>query len=321
MPGPSTQSYIDIAAIKDGVVILKDGTYRMIISVSAANFALKSEEEQNAVVFQFQNFLNSLKFPIEIVIQSRKVDLNLYLEKVLALSKKQENELIKQQTIEYVDFVKKLINVANIMKKRFFVVISYQTVSVTGSGGLLGGLFKKKSNSQIIQISDDTFKKNVEYLEGNCRSVLNGLSSMNLACKKLETAEIINLFYQLYNPDIANQERLDDLDSLVKTHVEENPPATSTADVQAVTPMHETVETPTADATPIIDTTANIAGRLAAPAPKRIPIVHLSSDGQPVQNVPPGNPQPVPSGAMPASSNGVQAQPTPKKDEWLPPTP
>ncbi|MEI6498930.1 MAG: hypothetical protein WCO23_03130, partial [bacterium] len=295
-----------IAAIKDGIVIMKDGSYKMIISVSASNFALKSEEEKNAVIFQFQNFLNSLKFPLEIVVQSRKIDLNLYLDKVLKLASSQSNELIRQQTVEYVDFVKKLINVANIMKKRFFVVITFSPIAVTGSGGILGGIFKKKESSQILQINDESFKKNVDFLEGNCRIVINGLSGMNLSCKKLESAEIINLFYQLYNPDIANQERLSDLDSLVspqmaKAIINDTPAPEPVAPVAEVPITEEPVAVapaPIARPNPAPVTTAGVT---------KIPIVHIENDS------PAAPPAPPAQGVAPVQ-NGTSIPP---KEGWF----
>ena len=119
MNAASTQQNIKIAGIKDGIVFLDDGGYRFIMSCSTINFALKSEQEQNSLVFQYQSFLNSLHFPIQIVMQSKKLDLTPYLKKVSDLKDKQTNELIKMQATDYIDFVGNLINVANIMKKNF----------------------------------------------------------------------------------------------------------------------------------------------------------------------------------------------------------
>jgi type IV secretory pathway VirB4 component len=119
----STQQSVPIAGVKDGIIVLKNGGYRMILEISAINFSLKSEQEQNSLVFQYQSFLNSLHFPIQIVIKSKLLDLSPYLNKVKQASDKSLNELIKTQIEDYIDFVGKLVSVANIMKKSFYIII------------------------------------------------------------------------------------------------------------------------------------------------------------------------------------------------------
>ena len=144
----STQENISIAGIKDGIAILKNGEYRLILSVGAVNFDLKSEQEQNALVFQYQSFLNSLHFPIEICIQSKKLDLSPYIGKIKSLAAKQNNELLRIQTEDYAEFVSQLINMANIMKKTFYVIIGYTPINV-GQGGIFGKFFNKNQSSAV----------------------------------------------------------------------------------------------------------------------------------------------------------------------------
>lgn len=206
MSATSTQENIAIAGIKDGIAILKNGEYRLILSVGAVNFDLKSEQEQNALVFQYQSFLNSLHFPIEICIQSKKLDLSPYISKVKGLAQKQNNELLRIQTEDYAEFVAQLINMANIMKKTFFVVIGYVPINV-GQGGIFGKLFKKTDTSSV-KVSEDSFLEHSKELRQRAETIASGLASMGLHCKQLTTQEVIELFYNVYNPEVAGKERL-----------------------------------------------------------------------------------------------------------------
>jgi len=214
----STQQQIEIAGIKDGVIIMKDGSYRIILEVTATNFALKSDMEQNALVMQYQSFLNSLHFPIEIAIRSKRLDLTPYLAKIKVLGEKQPNELVHMLTSDYVDFVGKLVTIANIMKKSFYVTVSYSAVSVK-QVGLFNLLFGQKVQKfDHLKISDVDFKAATEKLLENAGIVASGLGSMGLHCFQLSTEQIIELFYQIYNPAESTKERLTDasmLDSAV----------------------------------------------------------------------------------------------------------
>ena len=211
MPLPSTQNYIDIAGIKDGIVIMKNGQYRIILQVTSINFQLKSDDEKNAIIFQFQNFLNSLHFPIQITVRSKRVELAPYLERMMKLAEKQTNPLLRDQTLEYVTFVGKLVEVANIMKKVFYVVIG-QDALISKKTGLFGNLFNKQT-AETLKIAEEEYKRKIDELNGKANSVINGLSGMGLRAKQLTTEEIINFFYQSYNPDLAENERLQDIDN------------------------------------------------------------------------------------------------------------
>lgn len=233
----STQQNIPIAGVKDGLVILKNGEYRLVLSVAAINYALKSEQEQNALIFQFQSFLNSLHFPIEIVIQSKKLDLTPYLGKIRGLAQKQENELLKIQTEDYVDFVTQLINIANIMKKSFYVVVSFAPISV-GKGGFFDNLFHHNELS-VLRISEDEFQSHARDLNQKGQSIAAGLGSMGLHCRQLNTEEIIELFYSLYNPEISGKERLGETENISSTIVSvdrEKQDETKISDQNTITP-------------------------------------------------------------------------------------
>ena len=203
----STQQAIEIAGVKDGVVILKNGGFRMILQVSAVNFQLKSEQEQNSLVFNFQSFLNSLHFPIEIVVRSKRLDLAPYIEKIKGLVSKQPNELIRVQTEDYADFVSKLIGLANIMKKTYYVVVSYDPINIKNVN-FMDRLFKKGQVFDHIKMSDTEFKANFDHLMERSNIVASGLGSMGLHCFQLSSDQIVELFYQIYNPEIAGKERV-----------------------------------------------------------------------------------------------------------------
>ena len=125
MPKASTQQFLEISQIKEGVIVLKNHALRGVLMVSSLNFALKSEEEQNAIIYQFQSFLNSLDFSLQIVVQSRKLNITGYLDKIKELEKKQKNELLKVQTTDYRNFIKELIKGGSIMAKSFFIVVPF----------------------------------------------------------------------------------------------------------------------------------------------------------------------------------------------------
>ncbi len=210
MPTNSTQQAISIAGIKDGVVVMKDGSYRLIFQVAATNFALKSEQEQNSIVFQYQSFLNSLHFPIQIVISSRRLDLTPYIAKIEKVGEAQTSELLKIQTADYVDFLKKLIDIANIMKKTFYVVVSYEPVNIQKIGFLGSILGKNKSAFDHLKISDADYKAHTDQLKERATTIASGLGGMGLHCFQLATEDLIELFYLMYNPDESSKERLKD---------------------------------------------------------------------------------------------------------------
>ena len=273
----STQQQIDIAGIKDGVVIMRDGSYRLVLQVTATNFALKSENEQNALIFQYQSFLNSLHFPIEIVVRSKRLDLTPYLAKIQALSDKQSSELTRMLANDYIDFVGKLVNVANIMKKTFYVVVSYSVVSVQ-KVNLFNMLFGQKVQSfDHLKISDEDFKNSTEKLLENANIIAGGLGSMGLHCFQLSTEQIIELFYQIYNPAESSKERLENASVLSSEVV-----SVKQAEVAA-----ETGE-PTADSS-MIDNTHIVTQTIEQEAKIRKATGQVEQPEAPVTNIPPQN--------------------------------
>jgi len=199
MPQASTQQFLEIDQIKEGVVVLRNKSLRGVVMVSSQNFALKSDEEQQATIYQFQNFLNSLDFPLEIVVQSRVLNITGYLDKLKELEGKQKNELLKVQTAEYQKFIKDLISGGQILSKNFFVVVPFTLIELPGLKG--GGLFKKHEAEE--KPTEDRFQRAKSQLWQRMEFVALGLRRCGLQCIPLNTSELIELFWSLYHPEEA----------------------------------------------------------------------------------------------------------------------
>lgn len=196
MPVP-VQQKIDIKDIKDGVVILESGALRAVLICSSVNFFLKSTEEQDALTYGYQGFLNSLDFPLQILICSRKFDVSDYLALLEEKQRTQENELLKIQTTEYIDFVKSLTEMANIMAESFFVVIPFAPIEKKSMTFLekISQPFKKQvSVSQDFEQMKAQLWQRVEY-------VMAGLNHIGIKTAPLNTEELIELYYDMYNPE------------------------------------------------------------------------------------------------------------------------
>ncbi len=196
MPGTS-QQFLELKEIKEGVVILKNKALRGIIMVSSLNFALKSEEEQKAIIYQFQNFLNSLDFSLEIVMQSRKLNITGYLDKLEELKKKEENELLKLQIEEYKNFIEELIGGGGIMSKTFFVVVPFtlgELPKVTG---------EERMPKSGLSLTEEKFQRAKTQLWQRMEFVALGLRRCGLQCMPLNTSELVELFWSLYHPEQA----------------------------------------------------------------------------------------------------------------------
>lgn len=201
-PTASTQAYLDIAEIKKGVIVMKDGSLRAVLVVSSINFSLKSGEEQNALIAAYQNFLNSLEFPIQILMQSRKLDIHAYLNKLQIIMQQQTNELLRLQTQEYIEYVGKLIEFASIMNKTFYVVIPYTTAVM--KTGFMAKFTNLLSPSTDIKLHESSFETSREELSKRVGQVTGGLSAMGLKTIGLNTEELIELMYNSYNLDTAS---------------------------------------------------------------------------------------------------------------------
>lgn len=210
---PAAQTYLPIAEIKDGTVILKDGTLRCVLLVSSINFALKSDDEQNALISSYVGFLNSIDFPIQVVMQSRKLQIQPYLDNLYKIEKELNNELLKVQIADYRAFVKELVEIGQIMTKRFYVVVPYDPLSNKKKGFV--ARFKEVMKPAItIRVKDERFQARKKDLDSRVRQVSGGLESMGLQVVALDTQSLIELYYTSYNPDIAFAQELQSIDDL-----------------------------------------------------------------------------------------------------------
>lgn len=199
----STQDFVPIKEIRDGIVILKDGSIRAVVMTSSVNFALKSSEEQNAIIYQFQNFLNSINFSIQITSQSRKLDIRPYIALLQNVLKEQKIDLLKIQTREYIEFIKNFTDTVNIMSKSFFIVISYSPALLQtnkGAASMVTNLFGKKSAAEKKIDATDSFEENRTQLLERTEVVIQGLTRMGVRAVPLGTEELVELYYKIFNP-------------------------------------------------------------------------------------------------------------------------
>lgn len=209
MPGtkktsaPSSQSFVPVKEVRDGVVMLHNGGLRAILMASSLNFALKSEDEQNAFIMQFQNFFNSLDFSVQIHIESRELDIRPYIETLEVQYKKTMDDLMRIQIREYIEFIKNFVEGANIMTKHFFVVVPYSPSSIGSTGGGLAAALPwngKKGSSDTQKAQQNEFEENVSQLDQRIAVVQQGLIRTGVRTVQLDTEEVIELLYKIFNP-------------------------------------------------------------------------------------------------------------------------
>ena len=200
MPANSTQQFLEIDQIREGLLVLKNRSLRAVMMVSSLNFALKSEEEQSSIISAFQSFLNSLDFSCQIVIQSRKLNITGYLDKIKELEAKQENELLRIQTEEYHDFIQSLVSGGSIMSKSFFVVIPFNLLEAKVVVSPIK-LFKSSTNPSPL--TEDEFQRCKSQLWQRMEFVALGLRRCGLQAMPLTTPELIELFWSLHHPKEA----------------------------------------------------------------------------------------------------------------------
>ena len=195
--GTATQQFVPIERVRDGIVVLKNGELRAILITSSLNLALKSEDEQQAILLQFQNLLNSLDFSIELFVQSRRLNIKPYMDLLQARSGEVKEDLLKIQIHEYMGFIQKFTEESNIMTKHFFIVIPYFPMSDTQAKGTSALSFGLGGNENINQTA---FESARIQLEQRVATVSQGLTRFGLRAQKLGTEEVVELFYKLFNP-------------------------------------------------------------------------------------------------------------------------
>ncbi len=209
----STQLFMDIAEIKNDTVILKNGTLRAVLMTSSINFALKSDDEQEALVSSYVSFLNYLDFPIQIVVQSRKLDIGNYLNRISEAEKELTNDLLKRVVVNYKAYVKELVDLGDIMTKQFFIVVPYSPVENKSEGfwSKLGAVF---TPAKIVRLKQEKFKKYSHALDQRVNHVKMNISSLGLTTARLDTQSLIELYYNVYNPHLAQTQKMVDTDKL-----------------------------------------------------------------------------------------------------------
>lgn len=201
-----TQQFIDVDEIQNGVLIMRGGALRQIVAVSGVNFDLKSEDEQNAITFGYQNFLNSLNFTLQLMVHSRKVNVSNYIENLKKIEAAEQSPLLKTQIAEYREFIGGFVAQNAIMQKHFFAVVPYDVIEIGGvsSAGGIGGFFKKKSSEAADAATssvEETRARSMSQLSQRVDQVVTGFTQLGMRCTLLGDQEVTELLYHLYNPD------------------------------------------------------------------------------------------------------------------------
>ncbi|MFH1315752.1 MAG: hypothetical protein ABIH67_05165 [Candidatus Uhrbacteria bacterium] len=212
-PGPPTQRYLDIAEIRENVVVLKDGTLRAVIMVSSINFALKSEDEQNAIVQAYMAFLNGIDFPLQIVIQSRSMDIDSYIGSIRQERKKIENDALQMQIDDYLSFIQELVSLGEIMQKRFYIVIPYDPAT-NKSKTFWQRLSIAVSPVIHRKINEKQFQDRRSETVRRAEMIIGQLNSMGIEGVALDTQGLIELYYTVYNPDIFDSQKMPDISKM-----------------------------------------------------------------------------------------------------------
>lgn len=213
IPDSSTARFLPFSQIRENIVFMKDNSARLVMKCSTINFLLKNTEEQDAIIVSFQRFLNSLDFPIQILVRSTKLDINSYLWKLQDKAVKQTNTLLQNQTYEYIEYLKKLIEVAQIMRKDFYIVIPYddnENKSVKDDS-LLGpfksfweNVFQNGVDTLKIREQMRSFSKIKKWLIGRANGVKTGLENIWIRAEALDKNELIKFLTDYYNPSLSN---------------------------------------------------------------------------------------------------------------------
>ena len=200
--GARTQEFIPVKEIRDGIVVLEDGSLRAVLLASALNIALKSPDEQQAIILQFQGFLNSIEFPVEIAVQSRRYDIKPYLLTLERRIEQQEEELLRLQTKEYIEFIRWFNDSVNIMSKKFYVIVPYTGGALTPASGksIVSTLFGSSKKKSSFQESSAQFEEQRSQLEQRVAIVKGGLSRFGVRSEQLNTEQAIEVFYNMFNP-------------------------------------------------------------------------------------------------------------------------
>lgn len=232
----STQSTLQLSELRDGMVIMVDGTYRAVIACKSINFDLMSDKEREGVEYSYQNFLNSLTFPVQILVRSQRVDIGPYIEKLITTRRSQDNMLLGVLMDDYIGFIDALAQEANIMEKSFYIVVPYFPLGdaanlVEQGKGFFGKLFAQPQN-KITKIDTAAYQKAKDEIKNRIDVVMSGLFQIGVHSRQLDTKALGELYYNFYNPDTAVNQPLANFDDVATTFVKKGPNPTAATNQQ-----------------------------------------------------------------------------------------
>jgi len=223
----STQSTLQLSEVRDNMVIMIDGSMRAVIACKSINFDLMSDREREGVEYSYQNFLNSLNFPVQILIRSQRVDIGPYLDKLIETRRSQDNMLLGVLMDDYINYIDALSQEANIMEKTFYIVIPYfpngdASNFVEQGKGFFGKLFAKPKNT-ITRIDTATYQKARDEIKNRVDAVMSGMFQIGVQSVQLDTKSLGELYYNFYNPDTAVRQPLGDFENATGLYVKKTP--------------------------------------------------------------------------------------------------
>jgi type IV secretory pathway VirB4 component len=206
-----TKELIEIKEIKSNTVILKNGSLRQILIVGGINFSLKSEEEQQVILSAYQNFLNSLEFPIQIVIHSRRINIEKYINNLIEIKNRETSPLLQSQIEEYIEFIRGFVKENSIMSKNFFVIVPFSPTDIKINKGFIDKIpffssTKNKPEAKESTEEKEDFEHNLSQINQRTSRIIEGLASMGLDAMLLNDEQLIELFYNYYNPETVEKE-------------------------------------------------------------------------------------------------------------------
>jgi hypothetical protein len=218
----STQNALEIAEIRDGIVIMNDGSFRAVLMCQSINFDLMSPNEREAVEFSYQGFLNSLYFPIQVFVRSQKIDMRPYIDKLDKIRTEHDNMLLALLMEDYINYMEMITEQTNIMDKKFYVIIPFEPhldaqKAIKASKGFLQTILGKKDEHVVINEAD--LERAKSELKNRIQAVMNGLQQCQVNSLPLDTQELIELYYDAYNPDTATRQKLKNFEELTASVV------------------------------------------------------------------------------------------------------
>ena len=223
----STQNTLQISEVRENMVIMRDGSFRAVVACKSINFDLMSAREREGVEYSYQNFLNSLYFPVQIFIRSQRVDIAPYIDRLLDMRRNQDNMLLGVLMDDYINFIDILAQEANIMDKSFFIIVPYYpSGDLTDLRDQAKGFFSKifaKPTTEAIKIDQAAYEKAKDEIKNRVDAVMSGLFQMGVKSVQLNTKELGELYYNVYNPDTAVREPLGDFENFTSSFVTKAP--------------------------------------------------------------------------------------------------